>query len=283
MAKPANREKLPVLIILHQEHSTPGRVGRLLRERGHALDIRRPRFGDALPDTMAEHAGAVIFGGPMSANDEDDFIKREIDWIEVPLKEERPYLGLCLGAQMMARLLGARVYAHPDGRAEIGYFPLLPTPDGVAVAERLGARLAEPRLSLASRGLRMPGRRDDARDRRPLPDPGDPGRAQGLRAAVPPGGHARHDVPVDGPGGAPARASGRPGPLAPDRGSFHVRPARGVLGSTLSSTTGSARRSSLPRARPAGRCERTRGRLCEPTSPDQPCCLSAMRSSAARS
>ncbi|MFL5222336.1 MAG: glutamine amidotransferase, partial [Microvirga sp.] len=34
MAKPANREKLPVLIILHQEHSTPGRVGRLLRERG---------------------------------------------------------------------------------------------------------------------------------------------------------------------------------------------------------------------------------------------------------
>ena len=138
MAKPANREKLPVLIILHQEHSTPGRVGRLLRERGHALDIRRPRFGDALPDTMAEHAGAVIFGGPMSANDEDDFIKREIDWIEVPLKEERPYLGLCLGAQMMAKLLGARVYAHPDGRAEIGYFPLLPTPDGIAVAERLG-------------------------------------------------------------------------------------------------------------------------------------------------
>ena len=132
-------KKLPVLIVLHQEHSTPGRVGRLLRERGHALDVRRPRFGDPLPETMAGHAGAVIFGGPQSANDEDDFIRREIDWIAVPLKEEKPYLGLCLGAQMMARLLGARVYPHPDGKAEIGYFPLLPTPDGEAVAERLGS------------------------------------------------------------------------------------------------------------------------------------------------
>jgi len=136
----SNGHKLPVLIVLHQEHSTPGRVGRLLRERGHHLDIRRPRFGDPLPTTMAEHAGAVIFGGPMSANDEDDFVKEEIDWISVPLKEEKPYLGLCLGAQMMARLMGARVYAHPDGRAEIGYFPLLPTGEGEAVAERLGSR-----------------------------------------------------------------------------------------------------------------------------------------------
>ena len=70
-------EKSPVLIVLHQETSTPGRVGRLLMERGYPLDIRRPRYGDPLPDTLAGHAGAVIFGGPMSANDEEDFIRRE--------------------------------------------------------------------------------------------------------------------------------------------------------------------------------------------------------------
>ena len=40
----------PVLIILHQEHSTPGRIGRLLTERGLSLDIRRPRCGDPLPE-----------------------------------------------------------------------------------------------------------------------------------------------------------------------------------------------------------------------------------------
>ena len=39
---------LPVLIVLHQETSTPGRVGNALRALGHRLDIRRPRFGDPL-------------------------------------------------------------------------------------------------------------------------------------------------------------------------------------------------------------------------------------------
>ena len=65
----------PVLIILHQEHSSPGRVGQVLAKLGYPLDIRRPRFGDPLPETMDEHAGAVIFGGPQSANDTDDFLK----------------------------------------------------------------------------------------------------------------------------------------------------------------------------------------------------------------
>ena len=40
-----------ILVVLHQEQSTAGRIGRLLRERGYALDVRRPRFGDALPTT----------------------------------------------------------------------------------------------------------------------------------------------------------------------------------------------------------------------------------------
>ena len=51
---------LPVLIVLHRETSTPGRVGNALRTLGHPLDIRRPRFGDALPSTLDHHAGAVI-------------------------------------------------------------------------------------------------------------------------------------------------------------------------------------------------------------------------------
>jgi GMP synthase (glutamine-hydrolysing) len=132
---PKRKTKAPVLIVLHQEHSTPGRVGRLLIERGHRLDIRRPRFGDPLPATLIEHAGAVIFGGPMSANDPNDFIKAEIDWIGVPLKENRPFLGLCLGAQMLAKHMGANVWQHPQGRAEIGYYPLLPTEAGMRLGE----------------------------------------------------------------------------------------------------------------------------------------------------
>ena len=121
---------LPVLIVLHQETSSPGRVGNALRALGHGLDIRLPRFGDPLPETLDAHAGAVILGGPMSANDPDDYVRREIDWIAVPLKEQRPFLGICLGAQMLARHLGARVAPHPEGRVEIGYYPIRATAAG---------------------------------------------------------------------------------------------------------------------------------------------------------
>ena len=120
----------PVLLVLHQETSSPGRVGNALRALGYRLDIRRPRFGDVLPSTLDDHAGAVIFGGPMSANDSDDYVRLEIDWIEVPLREQRPFLGICLGAQMLAKHLGARVAPHAQGLAQIGYYPIRPTDAG---------------------------------------------------------------------------------------------------------------------------------------------------------
>jgi GMP synthase (glutamine-hydrolysing) len=66
----------------------------------------------------------------MSANDPDDFVKQEIDWISVPLNEDKPFLGICLGAQMMAKNLGGRVDPHPQGAAEIGYYPIRPTHAG---------------------------------------------------------------------------------------------------------------------------------------------------------
>jgi GMP synthase (glutamine-hydrolysing) len=122
-----------VLIIVHQPTSTPGRVGLKLQERGLGLDIRRPCLGEPLPETLDEHCGVVIFGGPMSANDcqELDFIRKEIDWLQVPLTSNVPFLGVCLGAQLLARQLGAEVKTHPEGQVEIGYYPLRPTPEGL--------------------------------------------------------------------------------------------------------------------------------------------------------
>jgi GMP synthase (glutamine-hydrolysing) len=60
----------------------------------------------------------------MSANDPDDFIRTEIEWIKVPLREQKPFLGICLGAQMLARQLGAAIGVHPEGMAEVGYYPI---------------------------------------------------------------------------------------------------------------------------------------------------------------
>lgn len=126
-------DRRPVLVVLHQEASTPGRVGNALRALGYPLDIRKPRFGDPLPSTLDDHAGAMIFGGPMSVNDSDAFIRQEIDWIALPLKERRPYLGICLGAQMLALQLGATVAPHPQARIQVGYYPIKPTAAGRAL------------------------------------------------------------------------------------------------------------------------------------------------------
>ncbi|SDR31362.1 glutamine amidotransferase [Pseudovibrio sp. Tun.PSC04-5.I4] len=126
-----NKQHKPkILVVLHQETSNPGRVGQQLVKRGFELDIRRPRFGDPLPETLDAHTGSVIFGGPMSANDSDDFVKQEIDWISVPLKENKPFLGICLGAQMLSKNLGGNVTGRDDGLVEIGYYPLKATQAG---------------------------------------------------------------------------------------------------------------------------------------------------------
>ncbi|MGD0641175.1 MAG: glutamine amidotransferase [Roseiarcus sp.] len=124
-----------ILTILHQGHSTPGRIGAGLNALGARLDVRRPSCGDPLPRTLADHDGVMVFGGPMSANDDFDWIKREIDWLAVPLREQKPLLGICLGAQLLARQLGARVFSYPDFRGEVGYCPIAPTP----AADRLCA------------------------------------------------------------------------------------------------------------------------------------------------
>jgi GMP synthase (glutamine-hydrolysing) len=131
----ASPAKKPVLIVLHQENSNPGHIGQWLVRNGYHLDIRKPRFGEPLPSTMANHSGAVIFGGPMSANDKDEFIRTEIDWIGVVLKEKAPFLGICLGAQMLTIHLGGKVEFHPEAEVEIGYYPLVTTGEG----QRLGA------------------------------------------------------------------------------------------------------------------------------------------------
>jgi GMP synthase (glutamine-hydrolysing) len=123
----------PVLMVLHQERSTAGRIGHHLLAQGLKLEIRRPALGDPLPETLDDYSGAIVFGGPMSANDDTDFIKRETEWLAVPLREKKPFLGICLGAQMLARHLGARVAPHPQDKAEIGYYPLRVTQAARAV------------------------------------------------------------------------------------------------------------------------------------------------------
>lgn len=121
-----------VLTVFHQEDSTPGRVGEFLTARGYALDRRCPCMGDPLPTDLSDYAASVIFGGPMSANDDHlPGIRAELEWLEKhALASEVPLLGICLGGQQIARVLGARVGRHCDGLVEIGYYEVAPTEGG---------------------------------------------------------------------------------------------------------------------------------------------------------
>lgn len=123
-------EKRPVLVVLHQQRSCSGRVGRWLEANGIPVDVRRPRFGDPLPESLYGYSGAIVFGGPMSVNDECEAIRREIEWMGVALSEAKPLLGICLGAQILARFLGARVGPNRAGTVEVGYYPLGETVGG---------------------------------------------------------------------------------------------------------------------------------------------------------
>ena len=83
----------------------------------------------------------VILGGPMSANDADKYtcIRREIELVKDFAEKNRKVLGICLGAQIMARAFGAKVY--PGAEKEIGWYDI--EIDYCSGIDRLMGRLAQ--------------------------------------------------------------------------------------------------------------------------------------------
>ena len=115
--------------IVHQEHSTSGEVGRILRKKNIWFDLKRPMCGEFISRNLQKYHGLVIFGGPMSANDDHlDGIKRELKLIEQWLILGKPFLAICLGAQLLTRVLGGRVACHRKNEVEMGWYPLYPKP-----------------------------------------------------------------------------------------------------------------------------------------------------------
>lgn len=93
-----------------------------MQRNGKTLDWCYPADEDPFPDPAA-YAGIVIFGGANSANDcsEHDWVRRELHFIEACLEKDTAYFGICLGAQMLARVLGARVRPHEQAVKEVGF------------------------------------------------------------------------------------------------------------------------------------------------------------------
>ncbi len=119
-----------VLALRHVAFEGPGLIAPLVAERGGAVRIVDvPVAG--LPDGDALDADLlVVLGGPVGAYETTDypFLAEEQRLLERRLAAGRPTLGICLGAQLMARALGARVYGAPA--KEIGWAPLTLTEAG---------------------------------------------------------------------------------------------------------------------------------------------------------
>jgi GMP synthase (glutamine-hydrolysing) len=123
-----------VVLIAHSDWRE-GRLAPLLESKGYRVDWCCPAKGATLPPDDERHAGAVVLGGVQSANDAESepYLRQEIDWIARWIGAGKPFLGICLGAQLMARALGARVGPHSEGVNEIGYYPVYPTDEGRAL------------------------------------------------------------------------------------------------------------------------------------------------------
>ncbi len=116
------------LLLQHTPQERGGLFEKILQEKGWILDVRPLFSGASLPASLKDYGMVLIMGGPMSVNDEEayPFLKDEIPFIGKALKIGHPVFGICLGAQLMAKALGARVYPGPH--KEIGWYWLNQTP-----------------------------------------------------------------------------------------------------------------------------------------------------------
>lgn len=125
-----------VQVVRHVSFEDVGHLGTVLEERGHTLAYAE--LGE--PIELAGAGALVLMGGPMSANDPDPWVESELEAVRRAVRAEKPVLGICLGAQVLARALGAAVTRNPV--KEIGWYPVRWRPE--AADDPLFHSLSEP-------------------------------------------------------------------------------------------------------------------------------------------
>jgi GMP synthase (glutamine-hydrolysing) len=131
-----------ILVLQHEACEHLGLMAEFLTRR----DVE-PRYvkifeGENIPEISA-YSGMILLGGPMSVYDEEEhpFLRFEDRLVRSALSTGLPLLGICLGAQLIAKAAGARVY--PGKQKEIGWYPIYMTSDGLRdrLFSALGKRL----------------------------------------------------------------------------------------------------------------------------------------------
>lgn len=113
-----------VIILRHMPHEPGGTLEDAFRQAG--VDFRYFDLHKEIPTRLPldEATGLVVLGGPMNVDEVQryPFLTLDVQWIGQALEKNLPFLGICLGSQLLAKTLGARVY--PNRVKEIGWYPL---------------------------------------------------------------------------------------------------------------------------------------------------------------
>ncbi len=104
------------VILQHVAHEGPGRIVPVFRDFGIPTDVRRLYAGDEVPTDLDEVRMLVVLGGPMGVSDIGSerfpFLAQEVATLGRLIAADRPVLGICLGAQLLAHAAGAKVYPN---------------------------------------------------------------------------------------------------------------------------------------------------------------------------
>ena len=112
---------MKVIVIMHVESEGPGSLGTYLESVGAEALTVRLYTGDRLPSDLSGFDAVVSLGGPMNVYEENQFpfLKEETDFLKQAVEADLPVLGICLGAQMIAKAVGAPVVKSPN--KEVGW------------------------------------------------------------------------------------------------------------------------------------------------------------------
>ena len=123
---------IKVLIIQHIPYEGPGTIGSFLRERSIAFSIKNLYTGGDKLDSSEEFSHLVVMGGFMGVYEANNypFLMEEMKFMEAFAKQGKKILGVCLGAQMLAHIMGGKVFKGERGE-EIGWYEIFPTKEGL--------------------------------------------------------------------------------------------------------------------------------------------------------